>query len=345
MKRMLCVLCTLSLSASLLAACGSAPQKTPDNGAADDEPQTTTAQPVDMEILALKGPTGMGLVQFMSEAEAGSLTDENYHFTIAAAPDEIVPKLSKGEADIAAVPANLAAVLYQNTEGGVQTLAINTLGVVYLLENGESVKSVADLRGKTIYASGKNSTPEYALNYILEQSGLDPAQDVTIEWKSEHAECLAALMANENSIAMLPQPFVTTAQMKNPSVRIALDMTEEWDRLQAGNKTPSAMVTGVVVARKEFATEHPEAISNFMDHYKDSVDYVNKNVEDAAKLIGAYDIVPEQVAVQAIPKSNIVFVEGGEMKDKLSGYLAVLHEQNPKAVGGKLPDDAFYYAR
>lgn len=342
MKKLLCVLCTLSLSASMLAGCGGAQGETPNNNA--DKPETA-AQPADIEIMALKGPTGMGLVQFMHEAEVGNLTDENYHFTIAAAPDEIIPKLSTGEVQIAAVPANLASVLYRNTEGGIQTLAINTLGVLYMIENGETVQSIADLRGKTIYASGKNSTPEYALNYILEQNGIDPTKDVTIEWKNEHTECLAALMANENSIAMLPQPFVTTAQMKNESVRVALDLTAEWDKLQAGNKTPSAMVTGVVVARKKFVEENPEAVSNFMDHYKDSVDFVNKNVADAAKLVGQYDIVPEKVAEQAIPKSNIVFLEGSQMKDKLSGYLAVLMEQNPKAVGGELPDDAFYYAR
>lgn len=344
MKKLLSMICTLSISAALLAGC-SAGGSTDAPAGDPATPKAAAAEPVDVNIMALKGPTGMGLVQFMSEAEAGNLKDNKYHVAIVAAPDEVAPKLSKGEADIAAVPANLASVLYQNTEGAVQVLAINTLGVVYMVENGESVNSVEDLRGKTIYASGKNTTPEYALNYILQQSGIDPEKDVTIEWKSEHTECLAALMADQNGIAMLPQPFVTTAQMKNDSIRVALDLTAEWDKLQANSDTPSTMVTGVVVARKEFVEHNPAAVSNFMDHYKESVDFVNKNIADAAKLIGDYDIVPTKVAEKAIPACNITFIEGEEMKEKLSGYLAVLAEQNPKAVGGALPQDDFYYAR
>ncbi len=344
MKKLLSMICTLSLSAALLAGCS--------DGGGKDAPagdtvtlQATVVEPVDVNIMALKGPTGMGLVQFMSESEAGNIKDNNYNFTIAATPDEVTPKLSKGEVDIAAVPANLASVLYQNTDGKMQVLAINTLGVIYMVENGETVSSVEDLRGKTIYASGKNSTPEYALNYILQQKGIDPEKDVKIEWKSEHAECLAALMAGEDGVAMLPQPFVTTAQMKNESIRVALDLTEEWDKLQADNKTPSTLVTGVVVARKEFVENNPTAVSNFMNHYKESVEFVNKNVADAAKLIGDYDIVPAKVAEKAIPACNITFIEGNEMKDKLSGYLAVLAEQHPRPVRRTLPGDDFYYTR
>ena len=158
----------------------------------------------------------MGMVQFMDQAEQGALTDENYHFSISASADEVTPKLVQGKTDVAAVPANLASVLYNKTNGQVQVLAVNTLGVLYLVENGNSVQSAADLKGKTIYASGKGSTPEYALDYILRQNNIDPEKDVTIEWKSEHSECVAAILTGENSIAMLPQPFVTTVQTKNP---------------------------------------------------------------------------------------------------------------------------------
>ena len=257
----------------------------------------------------------------------------------------MTPKLVQGEIDIAAVPANLASVLYNNTEGSVEVLAINTLGVIYIVESGDTVTSVEDLRGKTIYASGKGSTPEYALNYILSENGIDPASDVTIEWKSEHAECLSALMAEENAIAMLPQPFVTTAQTKSDTIRVALDLTEEWDKLQEGSDAPSTLITGVVVARREFVEQNPEAVSAFMDHYKESVDFVNSNVEEAAQLVGQYDIVTAEVAQKALPECNITFIEGSEMKDNLSGYLAVLLEQNPQSVGGALPADDFYYSR
>lgn len=296
-----------------------------------------------VNVTALKGPTAMGMVKLMDEAESGAVDGNVYAFTVAAAIDEVTPKIVKGETDIAAVPANLASVLYQNTKGEVQVLAVNTLGVIYIVESGDSVKSVEDLRGKTIYASGKGATPEYALNYILSENGIDPAKDVTIEWKSEHAECLAALLAEKNAIAMLPQPFVTTAQMKNDQIQVRLDLTAEWDAIQQGADAPSQLITGVLVVRRQFAQENPEAVEAFLKSYAESVEYVNANVEEAAQLVGKYEIVPAAVAQKAIPACNIVCITGADMQQKLSGYLNVLFEQNPKAVGGALPADDFYY--
>lgn len=293
------------------------------------------AEPV--RVMALKGPTAMGMVQMMENPG-------EREFAIVAAVDAVGPALIKGEADIAAVPANLASVLYSNTDGALQVLAINTLGVLYIVDSGERVHSVADLAGKTIYASGKGATPEYALNYILSGNGLDPEKDVTIEWKSEHAECLAALMKGEG-IAMLPQPFVTTAQMQAENIRVALDLTQEWDKLQAGKENASALLTGVAVVRRAFAQEHPEAVEAFLEDYRASVEFVNGDAAAAAQLVGKFDIVPAAVAEKAIPACNIVFITGKEMEEKLSGYLAVLFEQNPKAVGGHLPDADFYYGR
>ena len=354
MKKLLSLLCVLSLSAALLAGCSTAgnagTSETPDSSSTPSnvtEPESSqeTVDPIDVNVMALKGPTAMGMVQFMNESDSGAITDNNYNFNITAATDEVSAALAQGTTDIAAVPANLASVLYNNTEGGVQVLAINTLGVLYIVESGDTVNSVEDLRGKTIYASGKGSTPEYALNYVLTQNGIDPSTDVTIEWKSEQAECLSALMAEENAIAMLPQPFVTTAQAQSENLRVALDLTEEWDALQADSETPSTLVTGVVVARTTFVEEHPEVVSAFLDHYQESVDYVNSNVEEAAQLVGQYEIVTAEVAQKALPECNIVFIEGAEMKEKLSGYLSVLFEQNPQSVGGALPDDAFYFSR
>ena len=285
----------------------------------------------------------MGMVSLMDDVDNGKVDSENYKFTIAASIDEVTPAISQGETDIAAVPANVASVLYNKLEGGVQVLAVNTLGVLYIVENGDTVQSAADLKGKTIYASGKGATPEYALNYILQQNGLDPAADVTIEWKSEHSECVAALAQDPSGIAMLPQPFVTTAQMKNPDLRVALDLTEEWDKVQEDAQEPGALLTGVVVVRTEFAKENPEAVSDFLERYKASVDFVNENVDEAAQLVGQYDIVTAEVAQTAIPECNIVCITGDEMQEKLSGYLSALNDQNPEAVGGKLPDDDFYY--
>lgn len=355
MKKSSSLFLSILLSAALLTGCGSSStSSTPAETTALPETTTTVAEttappvaadPVDVRTIALKGPTAMGMVKFMSDADAGSLTDNRYQFSIAASPDEVTPKIAQGDADIAAVPANLASVLFNNTKGSVQVLAVNTLGVLYIVESGETVQSVEDLRGKTIYASGKGQTPEYALNYILSANGINPESDVTIEWKSEHAECVAALSSSDNAIAMLPQPFVTTAQIKNDKIRVALDLTKEWDTLQAKEATPSALLTGVVIARKEFVEANPEAVSAFLDNYKASVEYVNANTADAAALIGQYDIVPAAVAEKALPYCNITFIEGSDLKQKLSGYLSVLFEQNPKAIGGALPTDDFYFAR
>ena len=296
-----------------------------------------------VNILALKGPTAMGMVSLMNQADQGEVTDENYNFQIVASPDEVTPAIAQGTADIAAVPANLASVLYQKTDGNVQVLTINTLGVLYLVENGDQIQSISDLRGKTIYASGKGATPEYALNYILKENGLISGEDVQIEWKSEHTECVAALAEHEDAIALLPQPFVTTAQNKNDSLRVALDLTEEWDNIQKENGGNSSLVTGVTVVRTEFVQEHPEIVEDFMERYQESVTFVNDHVEEAAKLIGNYDIIPEEIAKKALPECNIVYIDGAEMKEKLSGYLEVLEQENPQAVGGALPADEFYY--
>ena len=362
MKKYVSFALSLLLSAALLSGCaggstGSSSSSTPaestpaSSAPAESAPESAPAEstpetsPVDVRVAALKGPTAMGMVKLMADAQQSSPDGNNYTFTIAGSADEITPKLVQGEVDISAVPANLAAVLYNNTEGQVRVLAINTLGVLYIVESGDTVQSVEDLRGTTIYASGKGATPEYALNYLLTANGIDPEQDVTIEWRSEHTECVAALTAQENAIAMLPQPFVTTAQQKDPNIRIALDMTREWDAAQASAQTPSALLTGVVVARTDFIEQHPEAVNAFLDSYKASVEYVNANTTDAAALIEQFDIVPAAVAEKALPYCNITFIEGDALKQKLGGYLSVLMEQNPKSIGGSLPDDAFYYSR
>ena len=298
---------------------------------------TALAEPA-AHIAALKGPTAMGMVQMMRDKS------DNYEFTLAASADEVTPKLIKGEIDIAAVPANLASVLYNNTEGAVRVLAVNTLGVLYIVERSENIQSVEDLRGKTIYTAGKGSTPEYALNYILSSNGIDPISDVTIEFKSEHAECLAALLNDASAVAMLPQPFATVAQTKAQDMRIALDLTKEWDALQEGIENPSAMITGVVVARTDFIEQNPDAVSAFMTDYAESVRFTQENISEAATLIGEYNIFEAAVAEKALPYCNIAFIVGEEMRTMLNGYLTELHVQNPAAVGGSLPAGDFYYS-
>lgn len=307
MKKILCILVVLCLSMGFACA-------------------------ENISVAALKGPTAMGMVKMTSESDA-------IDFTLCASADEITPKLVRGELDIAALPANLAAILYQKTEGALQVLAINTLGVMYVAERGESVQSVADLKGKTLYSAGKGSTPEYALNYILRMNGLEIGKDLTVEWRSEHAECLSALMSDANAVAMLPQPFMTAAMSKAADMRIALDLTEEWDKLE----TSSGMITGVVVARRGFVQENPAAVEAFLADYRKSVAFVNDHPAEAAVLIEQYGIVTADIAEKAVPYCNICLIEGEEMQIKLSGYLQVLFDAENTSVGGKLPDEDFYY--
>ena len=355
LRRFIASAFALALVAAMLFGCAPAAN----SGSADQENDVAAAEPVTVHVAALKGPTAMGMVEYMEAAGSdgeGGLTEgavsteaadsENPYdmsFSIYASADEITPKLVQGEIDIAAVPANLASVLFNNTDGGVQVIAVNTLGVLYICESGDTVHSVADLAGKTIYAAGKGSTPEYALDYILEGNGLTPDVDVTVEWKSEHAECVAALASDPDGIALLPQPFVTTAQMQDPSIRVALDLTEEWDALQNGTDVASTLITGSLVVRSAFAEEHPDAVDAFLSRYAESVEFANDNVEEAAQLIEKFGIVKAAVAEKALPACKIVCITGDEMKGMLSGYLAVLFDANPASVGGELPGDSFYY--
>ena len=290
-----------------------------------------------VRVGALKGPTAMGMVQMMADKA------DAYAFTLAASPEEIVPLLVKGELDVAAVPANLGSVLYNNTQGAVKALAINTLGVLYIVERGDTVHSVADLKGRTLVTAGKGSTPEYALNYILSGNGLDPQADLTIEFKSEHAECLAAMLQDDSIVAMLPQPFATVAQTKAEDMRIALDLTAEWDALQKGAEAPSAMITGIAVARADFVEQQPEALAQFMADYAESVAFTQENVAEAAELIGRFEIFEAGPAQKALPYCNIVFIAGEDMKARLGGYLEALLAQDPAAVGGAAPGEDFYY--
>ena len=329
MKTKLLLICVAALCAAALCACAG-------NGA---------GQPADVSVAAIKGPSSIGMVKLMDDADSGAIDTNNFTFEIYASADEVVPKLVQGKIDIAAVPANLSSVLYNNTQGAVQVIAVSTLGMMYIVENGDTIASIGDLRGRTVYSAFKGKSPEYDLNYILRENGLDPEADLSIEWKSEHTESVAALAVHDNAIAVLPQPFVTSAQMANEGIRIALDLNKEWEKLQERSDEPSALVTGVVVARAEFVEQNPGAVADFLGRYAASVQFANNSVDEAAALVGKYEIFPEAVARRAIPYCNITFITGQEMIQKLSGYLGVLYDQNPQSVGGALPSEEFYFIR
>ena len=292
----------------------------------------------DVTVTALRGPTAMGMVKLMKDSEGESVDGNSYTFKIEGAIDAVTPALVRGSTDIAAVPANVSSVLYNNTDGAIRVLAINTLGVLYIAEKGDSVHSVEDLRGKTIYASGNGATPEYALRFILDSAGLEIGKDVFIEWRSEHAECVAALESNDGALAMLPQPFLTSALLNDPEIRVALDLNDLWMDVMG-----TELITGVVVARSDFIEENEEAVRTFLRSYEDSVSYVNGNLEEGAALVGEYGIIGEKVALKALPGCNITFISGEDMKEVLSNYLSVLYSMNPKSVGGALPDEEYYF--
>lgn len=330
-----------TLFAGTLAGCAS--DTVSDKTSAAD---TSTAESVSTEqspsetinIAVMTGPTAIGLVKVMKDNEDGSAAN-NYNFEVFSEATEISTGLVKGELDVACVPCNLASVLYNKTEGGIVAAGINTLGVLYIVETGDTIHSVADLAGKTIYTTGQGTTPEYTLRYILSGNGIDPDSGVTIEFKSEAAEVVSALAENPDAIAMLPQPYVTVAMNNNDQLHIALDITQEWEKLDSDG----TVVTGVVVARKEWADAHTDALNAFLAEYPESAAYTNENVDDVAELIEHFGIFKAAIAKKAIPYCNVTFIDGADMKAKIERYLNVLYEQNPAAVGGKLPGDDFYY--
>lgn len=286
----------------------------------------------EIRIAALKGPTGMGMVKL-----ADKQNYPNYTVSIEASPDALNPRIISGEVDVAAVPVNLASVLYNKLDGDISVLAVSTLGVLYVLEAGSEVNSVADLAGKTVYATGQGATPEYILNYLLDKNGV--SESVEVNYVGEHA-ALATMLANGSAeIGMLPEPNVTSTLAGNDNLRIALNLTEEWNKVCS-----TELVQGVVIARKSFVNEHPEAIEQFLREYEKSSAFVNENIDEAAKLIVDAGILGNvEIAKKAIPNCNISFSKGEAMHKAVEGMLTVLFEANPKSIGGKLPDKDFYY--
>lgn len=294
-----------------------------------------------VRIAGLKGPTTMGLVNLLDMEQQGTAALD-YDLQLYGTADEIVPGLIKGELDMAAIPANLAAALYQKTKGGIQVMAVNTLGVLYVVEKGDTVHSMADLAGRTILSTGKGTTPEYLLRYLLEKNGLDPDKDVKIQYCSEATEVTAQMAAaQKDAIAVLPQPYVTAAGMKDPSLRVALDLTAEWDKV-----SDSQLVTGVTVVRTQYAQEHPDVVEAFLQEYAQSVRTANTDLDRTAALCEQQGVVAKAtIAKKALPACNIVCRTGDEMQKDVSAYLSVLCAADPAAVGGKLPDEGFYWKK
>ena len=301
--------------------------------------EDTSYESVEVKIGSLKGPTSMGLVYLMDQAEKGESANQ-YEFTMAAGADELLPSVISGDLDIVLVPANVASVLYNKTEGGVSVIDINTLGVLYMVSGNADIKEMADLAGKTVYLTGKGTTPDYVTQYLLAENNL--TDEVTLEYKSEATEVAAMLVEDTDAIGVLPQPFVTAACAQNENLSVVMDLTKEWAAIQG--EGGSQLVTGVTVVRNDFLNENQAAVDKFLEEHKASAAYANENVEEAAELVAAAGIIEKApVAAKAMPNCNITYIDGANMKTALSGYLEVLYNQDASSVGGALPADDFYY--
>lgn len=330
MKKYISIILVALICIGLFASCSEKAQ----SDETDVSFTESVAQKTNINIAVLKGPTGMGAAKLM-EMNENDESKNSYNFTVATAPDQITAKLVSGELDMACIPSNAASALYNKTKGGVTLVAVNTLGVLYILENGDSVENIKDLTGKKILASGKGSTAEYVLNYIIEKNGI---KDVTVEYAAEHSEAAAQALSGKYDIVMLPEPFVTSTLKQNEKFKVKIDLTKEWKKL-----TGSELTMGAVAVRTNFYKENSEAVKNFLEDYKTSVDFTNYSIDEAAILIEKYDIAASQVAKSAIPNCNIVLITGEEMKKSVSGFLEVISEFDASAIGGALPGDDFYY--
>ena len=320
---------------------GSSAAESASSAASSAASTAATTEKTTIKVGTLKGPTGLGMLKMMQDADAKTTTND-YKFVLDTAPTAAVAKLTSGEVDMAGLPTNLAASLYKKTNGKMQLLEINTLGVLSIVTNGETITSIQDLKGKKIVSSGKGSVPEYAFNYILKQNGLNPEKDVQVEYASEHAAAMTKLVSGQVKIAVLPEPFVTQTLAKCKTAKIALNMTDEWSKVV---KDGSVLTMGCIVVRKDFAEKHKDAVNQFLADYKASSEYANQNAEATGKLAEKYLGMPAAVAAKAIPNCSLTFMDGDEMKAKVQPFFKIMYQENPQSIGGKLPDDGIYYQK
>jgi NitT/TauT family transport system substrate-binding protein len=290
-----------------------------------------------IRVGTLRGPSGMGMAGLMAQAEEG-LTENDYTFTLGGTPEEMTAGLISGELDIAQLPANAASVLYNRTDGEVKVIALNTFGVLFILDSTGEVHEIEDLRGRTLNITGQGATPQFALEHILRANDLEPGVDVEIVFNTEHTELATLMVAGDVTLGMLPQPFVTTAMNQSDDIQIAIDLTQAWEE-----SSPGSLIQGSLVVRTEFLEENPEAVELFLQDHAASISFVTSNVEDAAELIEHFDIIPAPIARQAIPRSNLVHVDGLEMQSLLEEFMAVLFEADPQAIGGEMPSERFFF--
>ncbi len=328
MKKIIAIMLTLTLVVGLLCGC-------------KGDSSANSENPTQIRVLALKGPTGIGMAKMMDDAKLDG--NKKYIFTVAGQPTEATAAIVGNKVDIAAVPTNLAATLYNKTEKGVKILAVNTLGSLYVLENGNEINSITDLRGRTVYATGQGANPEYVLNYLLEKNGLKVGEDVKVEFKAEHSELASLMASGECVLGMLPEPNVSSAMAQNPDLRIALNLNEEWNKVADED---SKLTMGCVIVSGKFLEENPKLVKQFMKDLETSINYAVDNPKETGTLCETYGIVPKAaLATKAIPNCNLTFITGKKMKKSIDGYLSLLFNSNAMSVGGQLPSEEFYFTK
>lgn len=329
----------------MIVGCGksdnSEPQQESTQASKEETTESTLNTNVKVRVGSLKGPTSIGLVSLMNEAKQGSTKVKYDDFKVVANADELTTQLIQGNLDIALVPANVASILYNKTNGDVRVLDINTLGVLYMVTGSNDISTIEDLKGKTIYLTGKGTTPDYVLQYLLEKNSVSQ-DEVTLEYKSESTEVAAVLSENPDAVGLLPQPFVTVACAQNDKLQVVIDMTKEWKNVQG--ESGGNLVTGVTVARREFVEKNPDIVKEFIKEHKKSTEFTESDLDKTADYVVELGIVAKkELAKKAIPQCNIVCITGEQMKKDLSGYLNVLFDKNASSVGGALPKEDFYY--
>lgn len=328
-KKLLILL--LSITVILLSSCNKF-----------NDANNLASQKTNINIAFLKGPTGLGALKLIDNSKNGK-TENNYNISVLTDSNQVVAKIASGEVNIVALPTNLASSLYNKSSADIEILAINTLGVLYIVsDKSENINSISDLKDKTLYATGQGAIPEYILNFILSNNVIDPQNDVNIEYKSEHSELASLVISGQSKVAMLPEPFVTQIENKNANISKSINLTKEWDK---SVNNGSSLTMGCLVVKREFANNNKEAVNKFLNEYRESVNYTNDDIDGASELAEKYDIMPKNIAKDAIPSCNIVYIDGDDMKLKTDGFLNVLFKFNPKSIGGKIPGEDFYYKK
>lgn len=329
MKKLIALL-TVTALLSTLCACGGAKKK--------QKKESETYKPVNMSIACLKGPTGVGMASLMKKSQ-NNKTENNYTFTVTASADEITGKIVTGEINIASVPTNLAAKLYNKTGGKIKLLAVNTLGVLSIVENGNTIKNIKDLKGKTIYSIGEGSNPEFILRHILEENGL--SDSVKIQFVASNDELTPLIVSGKAEVAMVSEPIATTVLTKKDSLRRVISINDEWKKI-----TDNDLMMGCIVTLSSYAEKNKSQINKFLEEYESSINFANKSQKEAAEYCAEFEIIPSaQIAEKAIPNCNLVFKIGKQDKNGLESYYKVLSNYDKTALGGKLPNGDFYYEK